>query len=97
MDQLYTKNGKPLTVSGDNIFDRSRRHVGRRRGDKVYAWGALIRSSCKSAGIRYAASLCCNALAAIPCAKPPEWSPPAVLGSERWVEGVSYGNRRRFR
>jgi hypothetical protein len=36
MGQLHTKNGKPLTVSGDNIFDRSGRHVGRRRGDKVY-------------------------------------------------------------
>jgi hypothetical protein len=33
---LYTKNGKPLTVNGDDIFDRSGRHVGRRRGDKVY-------------------------------------------------------------
>jgi hypothetical protein len=37
MSQLYTKNGKPLTGSGDDIFDRSGRHVGRRRGDKVYA------------------------------------------------------------
>ena len=40
-------------------------------------------------------SLCCNALVerahAILCAKPPESSPPAVLGSERLVEGVSYG------
>lgn len=33
---LYTKNGKPLAVSGDDIFDRSGRHLGRRRGDKVY-------------------------------------------------------------
>lgn len=37
MSHLYTKNGKPLTVSGGDIFDRSGRHVGRRRGDKVYA------------------------------------------------------------
>lgn len=36
MSQLYTKNGKPLRLSGDDIFDRSGRHVGRRRGNKVY-------------------------------------------------------------
>jgi hypothetical protein len=36
VSQLYTKNGKPLRVSGDEIFDRSGRHVGRRRGNKVY-------------------------------------------------------------
>jgi hypothetical protein len=36
VSQLYTKNGKPLRLSGDDIFDRSGRHVGRRRGDKVY-------------------------------------------------------------
>lgn len=36
MSQLYTKNGRPLRVSGDDIFDRSGRHVGRRRGNKVY-------------------------------------------------------------
>jgi hypothetical protein len=36
MSELFTKNGKPLTISGDDIFDRSGRHVGRRRGDKVY-------------------------------------------------------------
>jgi 4-fold beta flower protein len=34
---LYTKNGKPLRVSGDDIFDRDGRHVGRRSGDEVYA------------------------------------------------------------
>jgi hypothetical protein len=34
---LYTKNGKPLRVDGDDIFDRSGRHVGRRAGDRVYA------------------------------------------------------------
>lgn len=37
MGRLYTKNGKPLTVSGDNIFDRDGRHVGRGRGDKLYS------------------------------------------------------------
>lgn len=36
MADLYTKNGKPLKVRGDDIFDRSGRHVGRRRGDMVY-------------------------------------------------------------
>lgn len=36
MAELYTKNGRPLTVRGDDIFDRDGRHVARRRGDKVY-------------------------------------------------------------
>jgi hypothetical protein len=35
-DDLYTKNGKPLQVSGDDIYDRSGLQVGRRRGDMVY-------------------------------------------------------------
>ncbi len=35
MAGLYTKNGKPLKVSGTDIFDRSGRHVGRIRGDRV--------------------------------------------------------------
>jgi hypothetical protein len=33
---LYTKNGKPLIVHGDDIFDSTGRQVGRRRGDKIY-------------------------------------------------------------
>jgi hypothetical protein len=33
---LYTKKGKPLTVSGDYVYDRSGRHLGRRRGNKIY-------------------------------------------------------------
>lgn len=37
MATLYTKNGRPLQVSGDDIFDERGVHVGRRRGDKVYA------------------------------------------------------------
>jgi hypothetical protein len=37
MSDLYTKNGKPLQVSGDNTFDRDGVQVGRRRGDKIYA------------------------------------------------------------
>jgi hypothetical protein len=36
MSQLPTKNGKPLTVGGDDISNSSGRHVGRRRGDTVY-------------------------------------------------------------
>ena len=36
MEYLYTKNGKPLVLDGDDIFDRNGRHVGRRRGKKVY-------------------------------------------------------------
>jgi hypothetical protein len=36
MAPLYTKNGKPLRVSGSDIFDGSGRHVGRRRGDRIY-------------------------------------------------------------
>lgn len=33
---LYTKNGKPLTVEGDDIFDASGRHVARRIGFAAY-------------------------------------------------------------
>lgn len=36
MADLYTKRGKPLTVSGNDVYDRSGRHVGRREGDKIY-------------------------------------------------------------
>jgi hypothetical protein len=36
MTSLYTKNGKPLAVNGDDIFDQDGRHVGRRSGDRVY-------------------------------------------------------------
>lgn len=32
MSQLYTNNGKPLAVSGDDILYRNGRHVGRCRG-----------------------------------------------------------------
>jgi hypothetical protein len=35
--ELWTMKGKPLRVEGDDIFDRSGRHVGRRDGDKVFA------------------------------------------------------------
>jgi hypothetical protein len=34
--ELYTKNGRPLQVSGDNIYGRSGTVVGRIRNGKVY-------------------------------------------------------------
>ena len=37
MADLYTKNGKPLTLRGDDVYDSSGRHVGRRSGNKIYA------------------------------------------------------------
>jgi hypothetical protein len=36
MDRLYTKEGRPLKVSGDNLFSRSGRHVARIRNGKAY-------------------------------------------------------------
>lgn len=33
---LYTKNGKPLQVSGSTVYSRSGRVVGRIKGEKVY-------------------------------------------------------------
>ncbi len=33
---LYTKNGRPLQVSGDIVYSRSGQVVGRIDGDKVY-------------------------------------------------------------
>lgn len=33
---LYTKNGRPLQVSGENVYSPSGTVVGRIRGDKVY-------------------------------------------------------------
>ncbi len=36
MGDLFTKNGKPLTVRGSDVFDKGGRHVGRINGDKVY-------------------------------------------------------------
>jgi hypothetical protein len=36
LSSLYPKDGAPLTVRVDDIFDRSGSHVGRRRGSKVY-------------------------------------------------------------
>jgi hypothetical protein len=36
MDRLYTKEGRPLKVSGDDLFARSGEHVARLRGGKAY-------------------------------------------------------------
>lgn len=33
---LYTKNGKPLQVSGTTVYSRSGRLVGRIKGEKVF-------------------------------------------------------------
>ncbi len=33
---LYTKNGRPLQVSGDRVFSRSGKIVGRIKGKKVF-------------------------------------------------------------
>lgn len=33
---MYTKNGRPLQVSGDNVYSRSGKVVGRIRGEKVF-------------------------------------------------------------
>jgi hypothetical protein len=33
---LYTKNGKPLQVSGNTVYSRSGKVVGRIKNDKVY-------------------------------------------------------------
>ena len=33
---LYTKNGKPLQVSGDKVYSNSGKVVGRIKNDKVY-------------------------------------------------------------
>jgi hypothetical protein len=36
MPTLYTKNGRPLTRSGDNLYSRSGTHVARLKGNKAY-------------------------------------------------------------
>jgi hypothetical protein len=33
---LYTKNGRPLQVSGNTVYSKSGKVVGRIRGDKVF-------------------------------------------------------------
>ncbi len=34
--ELWTKNGRPLSVSDANVYTKSGAHVGRISGDKVY-------------------------------------------------------------
>lgn len=58
---LYTKNGRPLQVSGDKVYSRSGQIVGRIKGKKVYgtdgryvgtiAGDRLVYRSTDSAGI----------------------------------------------
>jgi len=36
MSSLYTKNGRPLTVSGTSVFSPDGREIGRIRGSKVF-------------------------------------------------------------
>jgi hypothetical protein len=58
---LYTKNGRPLQVSGDKVYSRSGTVVGRIRGDKVFGTDGryvgsivgdrLVYRSTQSAGI----------------------------------------------
>jgi len=58
---LFTKDGRPLQVSGETVYSRSGRVVGRIRGDKVYGTdgryvgtitsGRLVYRSTDSAGI----------------------------------------------
>ncbi|KAA3642037.1 MAG: hypothetical protein DWQ07_25925 [Chloroflexi bacterium] len=33
---LYTKNGRPLQVSGDKVYSRSGKIIGRIKGEKVF-------------------------------------------------------------
>ncbi len=36
MSRLYTKNGRPLQVSGSKLYSRSGKYVGRISGNKVH-------------------------------------------------------------
>jgi hypothetical protein len=36
MSTIYTKEGRPLRLSGDDLFSRSGKHVGRVRSGKAY-------------------------------------------------------------
>jgi hypothetical protein len=36
MSQLYTKDGRPLQVSGADVYSRSGKHIGQIRGDTVF-------------------------------------------------------------
>jgi hypothetical protein len=58
---LYTKNGRPLQVSGETVYSRSGKVVGRIKGDKVngpngryvgtITGGRLVHRSTDSAGV----------------------------------------------
>ena len=58
---LYTKNGRPLQVSGDIVYSRSGKVIGRIKNEKVYGTdgryvgtitsGRLVYRSIDSAGI----------------------------------------------
>ena len=37
MSSIYTKNGRPVQVSGDKVFSRSGQYVGRLKRDRLYA------------------------------------------------------------
>lgn len=60
--RLYTKNGRPLQVSGDIVYSHSGKVVGRIRGEKVYGpdgryvgtitSGRLVYRSTDTAGVR---------------------------------------------
>ena len=39
MASMYTKNGRPLRVSGNHVYGPSGREVGRIRGNKVFGPG----------------------------------------------------------
>lgn len=59
--ELYTKDGRPLQVSGDKVYSRSGKVVGRIKGEKVYGpngryvgtikSGRLVYRSTDSAGV----------------------------------------------
>ena len=36
MSQLHTKDGRPLQVSGSDVYSRSGKHIGQIRGDTVF-------------------------------------------------------------
>jgi hypothetical protein len=36
MSDLYTKNGRPLAVRGDRVYNKSGQHFGYIKGDKVF-------------------------------------------------------------
>lgn len=36
VSSLYTKNGRPLQVSGANVYSKSGKYVGRINGEKIY-------------------------------------------------------------